>query len=156
MYGISTEMNQVNLFLLILNILNTRITGSTYNLGVAEAGYDEDKVGKNETKLVVPLKHLSNFWRTLNIPLINCEIKLILTWSKNCVLADMTVRDTRNNDDPPAIVAPTVLEFRMIDTKLYIPVVTLSTKNDKKLLEQRKSGFKRTVKWSKHRSQMNV
>ena len=47
---------------------------------------------KNETEIVVPLKHLSNFWRTLNIALINCEIELILTWSKNCALADMTVR----------------------------------------------------------------
>ena len=61
----------------------TSIPANTYNLGVGEAGYDANKVGKNETKIVVPLKHLSNFWRTLNIPLINCEIEFILTWSKN-------------------------------------------------------------------------
>ena len=42
-------------------------------------------------KLVIPLKYLSNFWRSLNIPLINCEVEFILTWSKNCVLANMTV-----------------------------------------------------------------
>ena len=76
---------------------------------------------------------------------INCEIELILTWCKNCVFVDMTARDSRNNNDPPAIVAPTELEFRMKNTKFYVPVVTLSTENDKKLLEQLKSGFKRIV-----------
>ena len=70
----------------------TSITGNTYNVGDGEAGYNADKVGKNETEVVIPLKHLSNFWRSLNIPLINCEVELILTWSKNCVLADLTVR----------------------------------------------------------------
>ena len=53
------------------------ITGNTYDVGAGEAGYDADKVSKNETEIVVPLKHLSNFWRTLNIPLINSEIGLI-------------------------------------------------------------------------------
>ena len=134
----------------------TSITGNTYNVGDGEAGYNADKVGKNETEVVIPLKYLSNFWRSLNIPLINCEVELILTWSKNCVLADMTVRDAGNNNNPPAIVAPTGLEFQITDTKLYVPVVTLSKENDKKLLEQLKSGFKRTVKWNKYRSQMNV
>ena len=62
----------------------TSITGNTYNIGAGEEGYDANKVGKNETEVVIPLKYLSNFWRTLNIPLINCEIELILTWSKNC------------------------------------------------------------------------
>ena len=62
---------------------------------------------------------------------------MILTWSKNCALADMTARAAGNNNDPPAIV-------------------TLSKENDKKLLEQLKSGFKRTVKWNKYRSQMTI
>ena len=113
----------------------TSITENTYNLGVGDAGYDANKVDKNEN-VVIPLKYLSNFWRTLNIPLINCEIELILTWSKRCVLADMTAA---NNP-------PTESEFQITGTKLYVPVVTLSTKSDKKLLEQIKSGFKRTVK----------
>ena len=68
----------------------TSITGNTYNIGDDEASYDENKAGKYEIEVVIPLKHLSNFWRTLNIPLINCEIELISTWSENCVLADMT------------------------------------------------------------------
>ena len=73
---------------------------------------------------------------SLDIPLINCEIKLILNWSKNCVLADMTLRDAGNNNNPLAIVAPTGLEFQIKDLKLYVPIVTLSKENDIKLLEQ--------------------
>ena len=97
----------------------TSITGNTYNIGAGEEGYDANKVGKNETEVVIPLKHLSNFWRTLNIPLINCEIELILTWSKNFALADMTVIPAGNNNDPPtgSNVAPTGLEFQIPDLK---------------------------------------
>ena len=124
----------------------TSITGNTYNIGDGEEGYDANKVGKNETEVVIPLKHLSNFWRSLNILLINCEVELILTWTKNCALADMTAA---NNP-------PTGLEFQITDTKLYVPVVTLSKENDKKLLEQLISGFKRIVKWNKYRLQMTV
>ena len=124
----------------------TSITGNTYNIGAGEEGYDANKVGKNETEVVIPLKHLSNFWRSLNIPLINCEVELILTWSKNCVLADMT---EANNPQ-------TGLEFQITGTKLYVPVVTLSKENEKKLLEQLISEFKRTVKWIKCRPQMSV
>ena len=86
----------------------TSITGNTNNNGDGEAGYDENNVGKNETEVGIPLKRLSNFWRTLNIPLINCEIELILVWSKYCILADMTAT---NNP-------PTGLEFKITDTKL--------------------------------------
>ena len=56
----------------------------------------------------------------------------------------------------PAIVAPVTLTFEITDTKLYVPVVTLSKENDIKLLEQLKSGFKRTIKWNKYRSQMTI
>ena len=66
----------------------TSITKHTYNIGDGEEGYHENKVSKNETEVVIPLKHLSNFLRSLNIPLINCEVELILTSSKRCVLAD--------------------------------------------------------------------
>ena len=51
---------------------------------------------------------------------------------------------------------PTGLEFQIKDTKLYVPVVTLSKENDIKLLEQLKLGFKRTIKWNKYRSQISV
>ena len=100
-------------------------------------------------KVVVPLKHPSNFWRSLDIPLIICDIELISTCSKSCVLADMTRINANPQTDPPvvAILAPSGAEFQFTDTKLYVPVVTLSKENDKKLLEQLKSGFKRTLKW---------
>ena len=88
----------------------TSFTGNIYNIDekitnddgkkVDNPKYDANKVGKNETKVAIPLKHLSNFWRILNIPLINCEVKLILTWSKNCVLAEMTTKNAE--DDNPA------------------------------------------------------
>ena len=68
----------------------------------------------------------------------------------------MTARDAGNNNDLPVIVAPTELEFKITGTKLYVPVVTLSKENGTKLLEQLKTGFKRTVKWNKYRSQMTV
>ena len=75
---------------------------------------------------------------------------------KNCVLADMTVRAAGNNNDPPAIVPPTGLEFQITDTKLYAPVVTLSNEKDTKLLEKLKYGFKKTIKWDKYRLQMTI
>ena len=83
----------------------TSITGKT----------PEDNDSLTNAKVVIPLKHLSNFWISLNIPLINCEVKLILTWSENCVLADMT-----------ANVTPSGAIFKITDTKLYVTIVTLS------------------------------
>ena len=90
------------------------------------------------------------------MPLIDYEINLILTWSANCVLTSKTTRD-ENPDVHPAVAAinnPTGAAFKIADTKLYVPVVTLSAENDKTLLEQLRTGFKRIIKWNKHRSEM--
>ena len=105
----------------------TSITGNTYNVGDGEEGYDANKVGKNETEVVIPLKHLSNFWRSLNIPLINCEVELILTWFKNCVLIDKITRNANYAANPIVyeINNPEDVKFQIIDTKLYVPVATL-------------------------------
>ena len=113
---------------------------------------------KNDVKVVVPLKHLSNFWRSLNIPLINCEVELILTWFKNCVLIDKSTREVNYavESNVYQIDNPENAIFQIKDTKLYVPVVTLSKENDIKLLQQLKSGFKRTIKWNKYRSQMTI
>ena len=132
----------------------TSIQVNTYNVGVGEEGYDANKVGKIETEVVIPLKHLNNFWNSLNIPLINCEVELILIWCKKCVLADMTRRNGQGDD--PAVVPPRGLAFKITDTKLYVPVVTLSQENDIKLLEKLKSESKRTIKRNKYRSQMTI
>ena len=70
----------------------------------------------------MPLKYLSNLWRTLEIPLINCEVNLILTWSKDCVITNST------GDG----------KFAITETKLYVLVVTLSTQDNVKLLQQLK------------------
>ena len=88
---------------------------------------------------MVPLKYLSNFWRTLEMPLINCEVNLILTWSSTCVIASV-------------IVANQAATFAITDTKLYVPVVTLSTQENTKLFQQLKSGFKRVINWNKYLS----
>ena len=144
----------------------TSIVGNTYNVDltitnnegnpILNPDYDANRAGTKETEIVIPLKHLSNFWRSLDILLINCEVELILTWSKNCALADMTVRAAGNDNKPPAIVAPTGLEFQRTDTKLYVAVVTLSRENKIKLIEKLKSGFKKAIKWNKYMSQMTI
>ena len=113
---------------------------------------------ENEVEIVVPLKHLSNFWRTLDMLLINLEINLILTWSENCVLTNKATRDAvpaqGGNPAVSKINNQTDATFKIEDTKFYVPVVTLSTKDDNNFLEQLKSGFKRTIKWNKYRSEM--
>ena len=109
---------------------------------------------EKEIETVVSLKHLSNFWRTLHMPLIDCEINIILTWSENCVLTSKATRDA-DPDANPAVAAidnATNTTFKITDLKLYVPVVTLSTENDERLLKQLRTGFKRTIKWNKYRS----
>ena len=86
---------------------------------------------------MVPLKYLSNFWRTLGMSLINCEVELILSWSKNCVIIYTDV-------------ANQVPTFTITETNLYVPVVTLPTQHNAKLLLQLKSGFKRTISRDKY------
>ena len=113
---------------------------------------NDDNNEIKDVEITVPLKHLGGFWRVLNIPLINCEVNFILTWSKNYVLTDMT--RTAAHGDNPARAAPTGATFVLTDCKLYVPVVTFSTENDNKLLEQLKTGLKRTIKWNKYRSEM--
>ena len=132
------------------------ITGKTSNAN------NNTEQGNTKTKknleIVVPLKYLSKFWRTLDMPLINCEVSLTLTWSGNFVLTDIkTQLAAAAQGDNPArerIDAPTNAIFKITDTKLYLPVVTLSTNNDNNFLEQLKSGFKGTIKWNKCRSEL--
>ena len=100
------------------------------------------KTGNNGTKdveIIVPLKYLSNFWRTLEMPLINCEVNLILTWSSTCVLVASNI-EAQN------------ARYAITDKKLYVPVVTLSTRQNTKFLQQLKSGFKRVINWNKYLS----
>ena len=121
----------------IVNLNNNNLTDS-FNFKVKMTGQTGDN-GTKPIEIIVPLKYLSNFWRTLEMPLINCEINLILTWSANCVIISTDV-------------ANQIATFVITDTKLYFPIVTLSTQDNAKLLEQLKSGFKRVINWNKYLS----
>ena len=103
----------------------------SFNFKVKFTGQTGDD-GIKDVEIMVPLKYLSNFWRTLEMPLINCEVNLILTWSSTCVLISTNVQNQA------AI-------FEITDTKLYVPVVTLSTQENTKFLQQLNSGFKRVI-----------
>ena len=95
--------------------------------------------GTKDVEIIVPLEYLSNFWRTLEMLLINFEVNLILTWSSTCVLV------STNNANQNAT-------FAITDTKLYVPVVTLSTQENTKFFQQLKSGFERVINWNKYLS----
>ena len=122
------------------SILNYSILNSEsfdYKASFTENGVTHDNLTKNNVKVVVPVKNLSNFWRHLDIPLINCEVELILTWFKNCVLIDKSTREANYGTNPRVykIDNPEDATFKITDIKLYVPVVTLSKENDIQLLE---------------------
>ena len=85
-------------------------------------------------KIAAPLKYLSNFWRSLEMPLINCKIHLELNWTKDFVMP--TIADTT---------------FKITSTKLYGPIVTLSSKDNAKLLQK---GFKRPFYWNEYKTKI--
>ena len=85
-------------------------------------------------KIVVPLKYLSNFWRSLEMPLINCKVYLELNWIEDCILSS----------------ARTSARLEIIDAKLHVPIVTLSTKEYENLSKQLSEGFKRSVYWNSY------
>ena len=93
-----------------------------------------------DVEITVPLKYLSNFWRTLQMPLINYEVHLILTWPKDCVISSATGET----------------KFAITEAKLYVLVVTLSTQDNAKLLQQLKAGFQSTINWNKYESSVKT
>ena len=132
----------------------TSITGSTYNVSrritdtdgnlVNNPNYDQNKRGTKEVEIAMPLKHLSNFWKMLDIPLINCGVSLALSWSANCVITSSEKKLVRAaQGGNPAVYddSPTNAVFKIKHCKLYVPVVTLSAE--------------RTIKWNKYRSEMS-
>ena len=119
---------------------NDNITKSeSFRFKIKRAGKTPAAGNIKDVEIAVLLKYLSNFWRTLEILLINCEINLSFTWSEDCLLS-------------PATGAT---KFRLTDTRLYVPVVTLSTQDNKKLLQQLKSGFKRIINWNKNQPKIS-
>ena len=99
---------------------------------------DDNGVFKN-VKIVVALKYLSTFWRSLEIPLVNYKIHLELNWSKDCVVP------TRND---------TI--FKITNTKLYVPIVTLSSKDNVKLVKLLEEWFKRPVYWNEYQTKIET
>ena len=87
-----------------------------------------------DAKIVLPLKYLSNFWRSLEMPLINCKVYLELNWIEDCILSS----------------AGDSAKFAITDAKLHVPIVTLSTKDSANLTKQLNEGFKRSVYWNSY------
>ena len=108
----------------------------SFNFKTKTTGQTDENGRIDNVEIMAPLKYLSSFWRTLEMPLINCEVELILTWSANCVIIDTNV-------------AEQVPTFTLPETNIYVLAVTLSTQDNIKLL---KSGFKRTISWNKYTS----
>ena len=94
-----------------------------------------NNIARLNVKIVVPLKYLSNFFRLLEIPLINCKVKLNLTWKKECVLS---------NQRGDAV-------FIINDTRLFVPVVTLSKEDNKDFTEQQIKGFQISFYWNEYK-----
>ena len=115
---------------------NNIIQFESYKYKIKITGKTPATGNTKDVEIIVPLKYLNNFWRTLKMPLINCEVNLILTCSKDCVISSAT-RETK---------------LKITDRKLYVPVVTLSAQDNAKLLQQLKSGFRRTINCNKYQS----
>ena len=101
-------------------------------------GNTENNGIKNGVKIAVPLKYLSNFWRSLEMPLINCKVELSLKWYESCLL---TVANTAT--------------FEITDAKLYVPIVTLSIEDNSKLSKLLNEGFKRPIYWNEYKVNPN-
>ena len=136
--GNTIEMNQLQIITTILLIF-LLITIMVFCSNLNSKQQDKGKGGIKRVEIMVPLKHLSNFWRTLKMFLINCEISLQLKQSKDCI----PVAGTAANQEP---------KFEITDGKLYVPVVTLSRQDNVKLLKQLEFGFKRTTNSNKYQS----
>ena len=102
---------------------------------------NDNSCGKYNTNSQIKFKfNPSNFWGTFEMPLINCELNLILIWSEDCVISSATGET----------------KLKIADIKLYVPVVALSTQDNAKLLQQLKSGFKRTINWNKYQTKVST
>ena len=84
------------------------------------------------------MKNLSDFRRSLEMPLINCKVHLELNWTNKCAMPDIAGNTT----------------FKITNTKLYVPIVTLSTKDNVKLIKQLNEGFKRPVYWNEKKTKL--
>ena len=91
-------------------------------------------------QIIVPLKYFSIFFSSLEMSLINCKIHLELNWTKNSIMS--------------SVAGATI--FQITSTKLYVPIVTLATKESQKLIEQLQNGFKRSVYWNEYKTKIET
>ena len=98
----------------------------------------QEKDGTKDVEIISPLKYLNNFWRTLEMPLINFEVSLHLKCSNDCFLVVGTAANQKT-------------DFKITDARLYVPVVSLSTQDNVEMLKQLESGFKRKINWNKYK-----
>ena len=108
-------------------------------------GNTENNGTKNGVKIAVPLKYLSNFWRSLEMPLINCKVELSLKWIENCVLTSAAIGANANATGADSAT------FKITDAKLYVPIATLSAEDNVKLSKLLGKGFKRFIYWNKYK-----
>ena len=118
------------------NLTQARSKSFNYKVKLLGNPVLDGAIAKLSVKIVVPLKYLSNFFRSLEMSLINCKIKLNLTWEKECVFS---------NQAGDAV-------FIINDTKLYVPVVTLSKEDNKDFIEQQNKGFQRSIYWNEYKT----
>ena len=100
---------------------------------------------KSGAKIVVPLKYLTTFWRSLKITLINCKVDLSLKWIENCVLTSAAIGADANATGADSAT------FKIIDAKLYVPINTLSAEDNVELSKLISDGFKRSIYWNKYK-----
>ena len=117
----------------------------SFKYKASNIGNTENNGTKNGVKRAVPLKYLSNFWRSLEMPLINCKVELSLRWIENCMLTSAPIG---NNADETGADSAT---FKITDAKRYVPIVTLSVENNAKLSKLLGEGFKRSIYWNKYK-----
>ena len=125
-----------------VNDINTALTNDNAPLFKYKASIivntvtDGASSKKDDIKIAVQLKYLNNFWRSLEMPLINCKVELTLNWYTNCVTI---------------IGNGTAATFTITDTKLYVPIATLKTKENAKLSKLLNEGFKSSVYWNHYK-----
>ena len=121
------------------NVTKADSSSFQYKSSFFETLEDDDNGVFKNVKIAVPLKYLSNFWRSLEMPLINCKIYFELNWSKDCVMS--------------TIAATT---FKITNTKLYVPIITLSSKDNAKPVKLLEDGFNRPVYWDEYQTKIET
>ena len=156
---IANKNNAIN------NMINTNkiITSKYFEYKTKLIGSIPDDNNTSDAEAVVLLRYLSNFWRSLDLPLINCKMELDLPWSKNCIISEISIipRISPNPNANPhvqkiAAIQTTSATFQINNAKLYVPVVTLSIKDNINFLESKKQEFKKTIFQKKYRSEITT